>query len=68
MTEMLMDLKDQRLTLKRQLSEYVVTRWYRAPELILAMRDYGTAIDMWSFGCIFGELLSMMKSNEKNYS
>ena len=45
----------------------MVTRWYRAPELILAMRDYGTAIDMWSMGCIFAELLNMMKENVRDY-
>ncbi|KAG7379540.1 hypothetical protein PHYPSEUDO_008481 [Phytophthora pseudosyringae] len=38
------------------LSEYVVTRWYRAPELLLA-NAYTKAIDMWSIGCIFAELL-----------
>ena len=64
--EILHSIKDQRLSLKRELSEYVVTRYYRAPELILAMRDYGPAIDVWSIGCIFAELLSMMKENVKN--
>ncbi|KAL1409514.1 serine/threonine protein kinase, CMGC, CDC2/CDK subfamily [Vanrija albida] len=34
----------------------VVTRWYRAPELLLGMKNYGTAIDMWSMGCILGEM------------
>ncbi|TMW68868.1 hypothetical protein Poli38472_001024 [Pythium oligandrum] len=38
------------------LSEYVVTRWYRAPELLLA-NSYTKAVDMWSIGCILGELL-----------
>ncbi|RHY35036.1 hypothetical protein DYB32_000436 [Aphanomyces invadans] len=38
------------------LSEYVVTRWYRAPELLLA-NAYEMSIDVWSVGCIFGELL-----------
>ncbi|RLN94536.1 hypothetical protein BBJ28_00006614 [Nothophytophthora sp. Chile5] len=38
------------------LSEYVVTRWYRAPELLLA-NSYTKAIDLWSIGCIFAELL-----------
>lgn len=38
------------------LSEYVVTRWYRAPELLLA-NAYTKAIDLWSIGCIFAELL-----------
>jgi mitogen-activated protein kinase 1/3 len=49
--------------LKRQLTGHVVTRWYRAPELILLEENYTEAIDMWSIGCIFGELLGMMKEN-----
>ncbi|KAJ8521579.1 hypothetical protein ONZ45_g1744 [Pleurotus djamor] len=40
------------------LTEYVATRWYRAPEIILAFRRYNTAIDVWSIGCIFAELLT----------
>lgn len=36
----------------------VVTRWYRAPEVLLGMENYSTAIDMWSVGCIMAELLS----------
>ncbi|KAF9786292.1 kinase-like protein [Thelephora terrestris] len=39
------------------MTEYVATRWYRAPEIMLASRKYGTAIDVWSIGCIFAELL-----------
>lgn len=35
----------------------VVTLWYRAPELLLASRAYSNSIDMWSAGCVFGELL-----------
>ncbi|VDN06519.1 unnamed protein product [Thelazia callipaeda] len=35
----------------------VVTRWYRAPELLYASRSYGVGIDMWSVGCIIAELL-----------
>ncbi|OQR92634.1 serine/threonine protein kinase [Achlya hypogyna] len=42
--------------LEEGLSEYVVTRWYRAPELLLA-NAYAMSIDVWSVGCIFGELL-----------
>lgn len=42
----------------QQMTQYVATRWYRAPELIVASRQgYGPAIDMWSVGCIFAELL-----------
>lgn len=40
-----------------QLTEYVVTRWYRAPEIMLACREYTLAIDVWSVGCIFAEML-----------
>eukprot|EP00270_Netrium_digitus_P015439 TRINITY_DN5413_c0_g1_i1.p1 TRINITY_DN5413_c0_g1~~TRINITY_DN5413_c0_g1_i1.p1 ORF type:complete len:409 (+),score=92.31 TRINITY_DN5413_c0_g1_i1:121-1227(+) len=39
------------------MTEYVVTRWYRAPELLLSCEEYTTAIDVWSVGCIFAELL-----------
>ncbi|XP_063847761.1 LOW QUALITY PROTEIN: cyclin-dependent kinase 11B-like [Scylla paramamosain] len=37
----------------------VVTLWYRAPELLLGAKQYSTHIDVWSVGCIFGELLGM---------
>ena len=39
------------------LTEYVVTRWYRAPEVILNASHYSNALDVWSIGCIFAELL-----------
>lgn len=39
------------------LTEYVVTRWYRAPEIMLSCQEYSKAIDVWSLGCIFGEML-----------
>lgn len=48
---------------KRQLTGHVVTRWYRAPELILLQEDYTFQIDVWSMGCIFAELLGMIKEN-----
>lgn len=41
-----------------RMTQLVVTLWYRAPELLLGEERYGTAIDMWSIGCIFGELLT----------
>merc|ERR1712232_897639 len=40
-----------------KLTEYVVTRWHRAPEVILMASDYGTSIDIWSVGCILAELI-----------
>eukprot|EP01132_Coremiostelium_polycephalum_P005299 gene5299-6599_t len=39
------------------MTEYVATRWYRAPEVILSWNKYTKAIDIWSIGCIFAELL-----------
>ncbi|KAL4658336.1 mitogen-activated protein kinase 7-like [Arapaima gigas] len=39
------------------MTEYVATRWYRAPELMLSLHHYSLAIDMWSVGCIFAEML-----------
>jgi mitogen-activated protein kinase 1/3 len=43
------------------LTEYVVTRYYRAPEVMLCSHQYSKSIDIWSAGCSFAELLS------KNY-
>lgn len=40
------------------LTQLVVTLWYRAPELLLGTKTYGEEIDIWSLGCIFGELLT----------
>lgn len=34
-----------------------ITRWYRPPELLLGARQYGPAVDIWSAGCIFAELM-----------
>lgn len=42
----------------RKLTQLVVTLWYRPPELLLGAATYGPAVDMWSVGAIFGELLA----------
>ncbi len=52
---------------KKMLTTHVVTRWYRAPEVILMESDYGPAIDVWAAGCIFAELLLMLKGNASTY-
>lgn len=41
----------------QDLTEYVVTRWYRAPEIMLSCPTYDSKIDVWSIGCVFGEML-----------
>jgi mitogen-activated protein kinase 1/3 len=45
------------------LTGHVVTRWYRAPELILLAENYDEKIDIWSAGCILAELLQMDQGN-----
>lgn len=51
--------------LARNLTKHVVTRWYRAPELILLQENYTEAIDIWSVGCIYAELLGMLEGATK---
>lgn len=55
-----------RPALRRQLTHHVITRWYRAPEVILS-QPYDALVDMWSIGCIFAELFGMIKENIPNY-
>ena len=39
------------------LTEYVCTRWYRAPEIMVSRQRYGCKVDVWSVGCIWAEML-----------
>ncbi|XP_065845223.1 cyclin-dependent kinase-like 1 [Oscarella lobularis] len=39
-------------------TDYVATRWYRAPELLVGDTEYGPAVDVWAIGCVFAELLN----------
>lgn len=41
-----------------ELTEYVVTRWYRAPEIMCSCQEYDNKIDIWSVGCIMAELIN----------
>jgi len=56
---------DKNLSLQnnRKHTQHVVTRWYRPPELIILQGQYTAAIDVWSFGCIFGELLKTLNKD-----
>lgn len=49
---------------ERELSGHIATRWYRPPEIILLEKVYTTAVDMWSAGCVFAELLEMIAENQ----
>ena len=40
----------------QELTDYVATRWYRAPELLLGSTNYGFGVDLWAIGCIMGEI------------
>mmetsp|Transcript_51987 Transcript_51987/g.121859 ORF Transcript_51987/g.121859 Transcript_51987/m.121859 type:complete len:194 (-) Transcript_51987:30-611(-) len=42
----------------QMMTTYVVTRWYRAPELIMCSKEYNATIDVWSAGCILAELIT----------
>lgn len=39
------------------MTDYVATRWYRSPELLLSSKKYTKAVDVWSVGCILAEML-----------
>ncbi|EDO15975.1 hypothetical protein Kpol_499p3 [Vanderwaltozyma polyspora DSM 70294] len=49
---------DSKETLVGFMTEYVATRWYRAPEIMLTFQEYTTAMDIWSCGCILAEMVS----------
>lgn len=59
-------LPDAPPPLYRLTTPHVVTRWYRAPEVVLLSKKYSSAIDIWSIGCIFAELLLMQKPAPKD--
>ena len=67
-TDKLIHTKNARRNMKRELTGHVQTRWYRAPEIILLEKDYGPGIDIWAVGCIFAELMSMMKENAATFT
>lgn len=40
------------------LTDYVATRWYRAPELLVGDQSYGAGVDIWAVGCLFSEMMT----------
>ena len=46
---------------------YVATRYYRAPEVIMRWGKYSQSLDMWSFGCVLGELLLTVTGPNSKY-
>lgn len=49
---------DERHDHRGALTEYVTTRWYRAPEIVVDPKSYTKAVDVWSIGCILGEMVT----------
>ena len=49
--------REHRRTMKRTVSLHVGSRWYRAPEILLGSTRYTFGVDIWSCGCILGEML-----------
>ena len=49
-------INSSQLDFNTVLTDYVATRWYRAPEIILGSKEYSTSADMWSIGCIVAEM------------
>ena len=43
---------------KYHMTQYVATRWYRAPELIIPDGEYSFSVDLWSVGCILAEMIA----------
>jgi len=41
-----------------EFTDYVATRWYRAPELLVGDTQYGPPVDIWAVACVFAELLT----------
>jgi serine/threonine protein kinase len=50
-------IRDQSSEEDKKMTEYVMTRWYRAPEIMLSMAEYDEKVDVWSVGCIMAEIL-----------
>eukprot|EP00923_Selenidium_pygospionis_P046214 GHVN01079703.1.p1 GENE.GHVN01079703.1~~GHVN01079703.1.p1 ORF type:complete len:388 (-),score=39.50 GHVN01079703.1:115-1278(-) len=51
----------------QRMTQHVVTRWYRPPEIILLSETYNTKVDVWGLGCIFAELLQTHERNQPHY-
>lgn len=49
-------VKDVKKYYEPVLTDYIATRWYRAPEVLLGAPEYDAKIDMWAFGCIVAEM------------
>lgn len=56
-SEQLIQDRPKRQKQSRCLSNHITSRWYRPPEIILVEKNYNQAVDIWSLGCVFAEML-----------
>lgn len=54
----LCDFGFARILSNDEYTDYVATRWYRAPELLVGSTEYGPPVDVWAIGCVFAELIT----------
>ena len=54
----LLQERPKRKVQKRSLSNHIISRWYRPPEIVLLEKNYNTAVDMWSLGCVLAEMIN----------
>ena len=66
MTEHLDASKKDRAALGRDMSGQTMTRWYRAPEIIITEKRYDKSVDIWSCGVILAELLLITNYQNKH--
>jgi len=55
--EFLLDKREINRKRKRQISNHVISRWYRPPEIIFIEKLYDQSVDMWSIGCVLSDML-----------
>jgi len=58
--------KEDRQKRPRRLSNHIVSRWYRPPEVVLLEKEYDSSVDIWSMGCIASELIACTKEYRKS--
>lgn len=68
LAETLKSERPKRQKQTRCLSNHITSRWYRPPEIIMVEKNYDTAVDIWSLGCVFAEMIYCTDAykNEKN--
>lgn len=56
--EYLLSKRDKETNHRRSLSNHVISRWYRPPEIIFIEKKYDQSVDLWSLGCILSDMVN----------